>query len=52
MWVLVSGDLEKTRGVIFNYSSSKAEKVAKNLLNNYKRILIKDIYNFLLEKIL
>ncbi len=45
MWVLVSGDLEKTKGVIFNYSSSRAEKVAKNLLNNYKGILITDGYS-------
>ena len=45
MWVLVSGDLEKTKGVIFNYSSSRAEKVAKNLLKNYKGILITDGYS-------
>ena len=45
MWVIVSGDLEKKKGVIFNYSSSRAEKISKELLKGYNKILITDGYD-------
>ena len=44
MWVLRSGEGEKTKGVIFNYSSSRSEKTAKEILNGYKGILVTDGY--------
>ena len=44
MWVLCSGEGEKTKGVIFNYSSSRSEKTAKEILNGYKGILVTDGY--------
>ena len=45
MWVIVSGELEKNKGVIFNYSSSRAEAIAKNLLKGYNGILVTDGYD-------
>ncbi len=44
MWVLTSGELEKNKGVIFNYSSSRSGKIAEELLENYKGILVTDGY--------
>ena len=35
MWVMTSGEDEKCKGVIFRYSPSRAEKVAKELLSGY-----------------
>ena len=45
MWVMVSGEEEKEKGVIFKYSSSRAEKVAQDLLKDYKGILVTDGYD-------
>lgn len=45
MWVLSSGELEKEKGVIFSYNSSRSAEIAKNLLNDYKGILITDGYS-------
>ena len=45
MWVLSSGELEKEKGVIFRYNSSRSAEIAKNLLNDYKGILITDGYS-------
>ena len=45
MWVIVSGELEKNKGVIFKYSSSRAEAIAKNLLKGYNGILVTDGYD-------
>lgn len=44
MWVLASGELEKKKGVIFNYSKSRSSDVAQKLLKDYKEILITDGY--------
>lgn len=44
MWVLTPGELEKTKGVIFNYSKSRSSEVAKELLKGYKNILVTDGY--------
>ena len=45
MWVMVSGELEKKKGVIFHYSSSRSEEIAKKLLKYYKGILVTDGYD-------
>lgn len=44
MWVLCSGELEKQKGIVFQYSPSRSAKVAKSLLKNYKGILVTDGY--------
>lgn len=44
MWVYRSGELEETKGVIFNYSQSRSEKTAKEFLNGFKEILFTDGY--------
>lgn len=44
MWVVASGKLEKKKGVVFHYSKSRREDVAKNLLSGYKNILVTDGY--------
>ena len=45
MWVIVSGELEKTKGVIFHYSQSRSANVVKELMSRYKGILVTDGYN-------
>ena len=45
MWVLSSGELEKEKGVIFSYNSSRSAEIAKKLLNDYKGILVTDGYS-------
>ncbi len=45
MWVLTSGELEKEKGVIFKYSKSRSSEIAKNLLSNFKEILVTDGYD-------
>lgn len=42
MWVLSSGEHEKTKGVIFKYSHSRSAKVAKEILQGYKGTLVTD----------
>ena len=42
MWLLASGELEKTKGVIFQYSPSRSGKVAQDLIEGYKGILVTD----------
>lgn len=44
MWVMVSGEDENCKGVIFKYSSSRSEQVAKELLSGYSKILVTDGY--------
>lgn len=44
MWVLTPGEFEKTKGVIFSYSKSRSEEVAKELIRGYKNILVTDGY--------
>ena len=44
MWVLRSGELEKRKGIIFKYSSSRSEKTAQEFLKGYKGILVTDGY--------
>lgn len=45
MWVLSSGELEKEKGVIFSYNTSRSAETAKNLLSDYKGILVTDGYS-------
>lgn len=45
MWVLVSGELEKEKGVIFSYSRSRSGETAQKLLQNFKGILVTDGYS-------
>ena len=45
MWVLSSGELEKNKGVIFSYSSSRSSEIAQKLLKGYKNILVTDGYS-------
>ncbi len=45
MWVMVSGKIEKEKGVIFHYSSSRSEEVPKKLLKNYNGIIVTDGYD-------
>lgn len=44
MWVLASGELEESKGIVFKYSSSRSSEVAKEFLKNYKNILVTDGY--------
>lgn len=44
MWVLTSGELEKNKGVIFNYSRSRSGETAQKFLKNYEGILVTDGY--------
>lgn len=44
MWVITSGELEKTKGVIFYYSKSRNAQIAQRLMENYKNILVTDGY--------
>lgn len=44
MWVIASGELEKNKGVIFSYSSSRSAEIAQKLLRGYKNILVTDGY--------
>ena len=44
MWVMTSDEDEKCKGVIFRYSPSRAEKVAKELLSGYLGIIVTDGY--------
>lgn len=45
MWVITSGELEKTKGVIFYYSKSRNAQVAQKLMENYRNILVTDGYS-------
>ena len=44
MWLLASGELEKTKGVIFKYAPSRSGKVAEEIIDGYKGILVTDGY--------
>ena len=44
MWVLRSGELEKIKGVIFKYSTSRSAETAKEYLSGFKGILVTDGY--------
>lgn len=44
MWVMRSGELEETKGVIFKYSPSRSAETAKEFLKGYKGILVTDGY--------
>lgn len=44
MWVLASGEEGKTKGVIFRYSQSRSEEIAKAFLNGFKGVLVTDGY--------
>ena len=45
MWVICSGELEKKRGVVFNYRVSRSAETAKELLKGFKGILVTDGYS-------
>lgn len=45
MWVMVSGEDEKKKGVIFKYSESRARSVAVELYKDYNGTLITDGYD-------
>ena len=44
MWVLRSGELEKIKGVIFKYSTSRSAETAKEFLKDFKGIVVTDGY--------
>lgn len=44
MWVLSSGELKKTKGVIFKYSPSRSGEMAKEFLKGFKGIIVTDGY--------
>lgn len=44
MWVMRSGDLEKTKGVIFKYSPSRSANTAQSFLNGFKGVIVTDGY--------
>lgn len=44
MWVLSSGELDKTKGVIFKYSPSRSGEMAKEFLKGFKGIIVTDGY--------
>ncbi len=44
MWVLCSGELEKHRGIIFQYDKSRSAQMAQAFLKGYKGILVTDGY--------
>ena len=44
MWVMASGELEKVKGVIFHYASSRATKEATEFLNGFHGVLVTDAY--------
>lgn len=45
MWVLVSGELEENKGVIFNYSRSRSGETAQQFLKDFKGVLVTDGYS-------
>ena len=45
MWVLCSGELENSKGVIFKYSPSRSAETAREFLKGYKNILVTDGYS-------
>ena len=45
MWVMCPGELEKKKGVIFNYRASRSAETAKELLKGFKGILVTDGYS-------
>ena len=45
MWVIASGELEKTKGVVFHYSQTRSSNIAKYLMDGYKGILLTDGYD-------
>lgn len=44
MWVMVSGELEKMKGVVFRFASSRSAKVASDFLESFKGVLVTDGY--------
>ena len=44
MWILRSGELDKTKGVIFKYSPSRSGEIAKEFLKGFKGIIVTDGY--------
>ena len=44
MWVLSSGELEETKGVVFKYSPSRSGEIAKEFLKGFKGIIVTDGY--------
>jgi len=40
MWVLVSGESEKSKGVIFSYSKNRSGETAQKLLKDFRGILV------------
>ena len=45
MWVMCSGELEKIKGIIFNYRASRNAETAKELLKGFNGILVTDGYS-------
>ena len=44
MWVMTTGELEKLKGVRFEYNQSRSGEIARELLKDYKGILVTDGY--------
>ncbi len=44
MWVLRSGELEKIKGIVFHYASSRSAETAKEFLKGFKGIIVTDGY--------
>ena len=42
MWLLASGENEKTKGVVFRYAPSRGGKIAQELISGYEGILVTD----------
>jgi len=44
MWVMSTGELEKAKGVVFNYAPSRSAKTAQEFLKEFKGIMVTDGY--------
>ena len=45
MWVICSGELEKKKGTVFTYKTSRSADTAKELLKDFNGILVTDGYS-------
>ena len=44
MWVMTNGELEETKGVVYNYDSSRSSQTAQEFLQGFKGIIVTDGY--------
>ena len=42
MWVMASGELEKIKGVIYQYDQSRSAETARKFIDGYKGIIVTD----------